>query len=113
MSQELPFLSGLHQFLEAAHIISLLLNGFDENQSSELVDSDFFLFKLLDCFVLQYKAAITWTGIDLDKLVRLKINTLENVILICHDQHLDFGHYRWYLDKDAVCCLLDSLFLTK
>jgi len=119
MLQELPFPSGLHQFLEAAHIIPLSLNGFDENQSSELVDSDFFLFKSLDYFVLQYKAAITWnmlqswTGIDLDKLVRSKINTLENVILICHDQHLDFGHYRWYLDKDAVCCLLDSLFLTK
>ena len=66
-----------------------------------------------------YKAAITWdilrswTGIDLDKLVGSKINTPENAILMCRDQHLDFGRYKWYLDKDAVCCLLDSSFLTK
>ena len=119
MSQELPFPSGLRQFLEAAHIIPLSLNGFDKNRSSELVGPDFSLFKSLDCLALQHEAAITWdmlrswTGINLGKLVGSKINTLENTILMCRDQHLDFGHYRWYLDKDTVCCLLDSLFLPK
>ena len=119
MSQGLPFPSDLCLPLEAAHIIPLSLNGFDENQSSELIGPDFSLFKLLDCFVLQYKTAITWdmlrswTGIDLDKLVRSKINTPENAILMCREQHLGFGRFKWYLDKDAVCCLLDSLFLTK
>jgi len=119
MSQRLPFPLGWHQFLKAAHIIPLSLNGFDKNQSSELVGPDFSVFKSLDCLVLQHKAAITWdmlqswTGIDLDKLVGSKINSPENAILMCRDQHLDFGHYKWYLDKDAVCCLLDLSFLTK
>jgi len=104
--------------LEAAHIILLLFNGFEESYSAELVGSDFFLFKSLDCLVLQHKTAITWdmlrswTGIDLDKHVRSKINTPENAILMCHEQHLGFGCFKWYHDKDAVYCLLDSLFLT-
>ena len=119
MSQKLPFPSGLHQFLEAAHIILLSLNGFDKNQSSELVGPNFSLFKSLDCLALQHEAAITWdmlrswTGIDLGKLVGSKINTPENTILMCYDQHLDFGRYRWYLDKNTVCSLLDLLYLPK
>ena len=119
MSQELPFPSVLYQFLKAAHIILLSLNGFDKNQSSELVGPDFSLFKSLDCLALQHEAAITWdmlrswTGIDLGKLVGSKINTPENTILMCHDQHLDFGRYRWYLDKNVVCSLLNSLYLSK
>jgi len=118
MSQRLPFLLN-SRLLEAAHIIPLSFNRFEESYSTELVGPDFSFFKSLDCFVLQHKTAITWdmlqswTGIDLDKLVRSKINTLENAILMCHEQHLGFGHFKWYLDKDVVCCLLESLFLTK
>ncbi|KAL9710801.1 hypothetical protein Ac2012v2_006338 [Leucoagaricus gongylophorus] len=95
------------RLLEAAHIIPLSLNGFEESRSAELVGPDFSLFKSLDCLVLQHKTAITWdmlrswTGIDLDKLVRSKINTPENAILMCCEQHLDFGRFEWYLDKDA------------
>ena len=118
MSQRLPFPSD-SRLLEAAHIIPLSLNGFEESRSAEPVGPDFSLFKSLDCLVLQHKTAITWdmlrswTGIDLDKLVGSKINTPENAILMCCEQHLDFGRFEWYLDKDAVCCLLDSLFLTE
>ena len=118
MSQRLPFPSD-SRLLEAAHIIPLSLNGFEESRSAELVGPDFSLFKSLDCLVLQHKAAVTWdmlrswTGIDLDKLVGSKINTPENAILMCREQHLSFGRFKWYLDKDAVCCLFDSLFLTE
>ena len=117
MSQRLPFPLNSH-LLEAAHIILLSFNGFEESYSAELIGSDFSLFKSLDCLVLQHKTAIiwdmlqSWTGIDLDKLVRSKINTLENAILMCCKQHLSFGHFKWYHDKDVVCCLLDSLFFT-
>ncbi|KAL9708594.1 hypothetical protein Ac2012v2_008139 [Leucoagaricus gongylophorus] len=90
MSQELPFPSGLRQFLEAAHIIPLSLNGFDKNRSSELREA-----------AITWDMLRSWTGIDLGKLVGSKINTPENTILMCRDQHLDFGRYRWYLDKDA------------
>ncbi|KAL9709395.1 hypothetical protein Ac2012v2_007131 [Leucoagaricus gongylophorus] len=90
MSQKLPFPSGLHQFLEAAHIILLSLNGFDKNQSSELHEA-----------AITWDMLRSWTGIDLGKLVGSKINTPENTILMCYDQHLDFGRYRWYLDKNT------------
>jgi len=118
MSQRLPFpLNSC--LLEATHIISLSFNGFEESYSAELVGPDFSLSKSLDCLVLQHKTAITWdmlrswTGIDLDKLVRSKINTPENAILIYCEQHLGFGCFKWYLNKNAVCCLLESLFLTE
>ena len=117
MSQRLPFLLN-SCLLEAAHIIPLSFNRFEESYSAKLVGPDFSFFKSLDCLVLQHKTAITWnmlrswTGIDLDKLVRSKINTLENAILMCCKQHLSFGHFKWYHDKDVVCCLLDSLFFT-
>ena len=74
---------------EAAHIIPLLLNGFEESHSTEPIGLDFSLFKSLNCLVLQHKATITWdimrswTGIDLDKLVGSKKNILENAILMC------------------------------
>ncbi|KAL9710821.1 hypothetical protein Ac2012v2_006359 [Leucoagaricus gongylophorus] len=89
MSQRLPFPLN-SRLLEAAHIIPLSFNGFEESYSAEL-----------------HKTAITWdmlrswTGIDLDKLVRSKINTPENAILMCREQHLGFGRFKWYLDKDA------------
>ena len=110
----MPVLLGLY-LLEAVYIILLLLNEFEESHSAELIGSDFSLFKLLDYLVLQHKAIITWdmlrswTGINLDKLVRSKINTLENAILMCCEQHIDFGHFKWYLNKDIVCCLLNSI----
>jgi len=59
MSQRLPFLLN-SRLLEAAHIILVSFNGFEESYSAELVGPDFSLFKSLDCLVLQHKIAITW-----------------------------------------------------
>lgn len=51
----------------------------------------------------------SWTGgIDLDKLAGSNMNDPEDVILISN-----FGHFWWYLNKDAVSCLFDSFYLSR
>ena len=69
----------------------------------------FLPFKPFTDFASQHRASTwdmlqSWTGIDLGKLVESRLNTPENAILMCRTQHLDFGRYEWYLDKNAVCC---------
>ncbi|KAL9708936.1 hypothetical protein Ac2012v2_007752 [Leucoagaricus gongylophorus] len=87
MSKGLPIPSGWRLILGAAHIIPSTLNHFEESPE---------LHRASTWDMLQ-----SWTGIDLGKLVESRLNTPENAILMCRTQHLDFGRYEWYLDKNA------------
>lgn len=44
----------------------------------------------------------SWTRVDISKLAGSNINSPENGIFMTASEHLDFGTFKFYLDKEAV-----------
>ncbi|KAF9446365.1 hypothetical protein P691DRAFT_188745 [Macrolepiota fuliginosa MF-IS2] len=78
-----------YDLMETAHIIPSLLNKFDPktNPAAEAAHT-------WDMFR-------SWTNLDLEKFVGSKINTPANAIYMEIGTHRHFGHFGFYLDKDA------------
>jgi hypothetical protein len=43
-----------------------------------------------------------WTQIGFETLIRSKINSPTNAIYMTKTEHVSFGHFELYFDKDAV-----------
>lgn len=101
--------------MQAAHIIPLSLNMFDDGSNHKAVS--------LICVVwsVVYSRAVplsqstsivnaaytwdmlqSWTQIDLRGLVGAKITSPENGIYMTREDHDGFGSFEFYLDKEAV-----------
>ncbi len=44
----------------------------------------------------------SWTQIDIKEVVGSNINSPTNALYMTNNEHLAFGHFRFYLDKDVV-----------
>jgi hypothetical protein len=95
--------------MEAPHIIPFLLNGFDGKAiTSPQIVRDVLSFPTSLTFSSQKDAARTWdmlrswTQIDLMALVGSNINSPTNAIYMTMMEHIAFGQFQFYLDKDTV-----------
>ena len=95
--------------MEAAHIIPLLLNKFDDKAINipEIV-RHVLSFSRLTHLRRQRDAARTWdmlqswTRIDFRTLTESDINSPTNAIYMAKAEHVAFGRFKFYLDKEAV-----------
>ena len=53
----------------------------------------------------------SWTQIDLMPLVGSNVNSPTNAIYMTMTEHIAFGQFQFYLDKDAVSRCLDSMLI--
>ena len=53
----------------------------------------------------------SWTQIDIKEVVESNINSPTNALYMTNDEHRAFGHFRFYLDKDAVSRFHDDSLL--
>jgi hypothetical protein len=113
--EEIPD-AGQHR-MEAAHIIPFLLNKFDDKAiSSPEIVRDVLLFSHLTHLRRQTNAARTWdmlrswTRIDFKTLIGSNINSPSNAIYMSTQEHSDFGHFLFYLDKEAVSHFRGDMF---
>jgi hypothetical protein len=98
--------------MQAAHIIPLSLDKFNEDKGP--VSRIFF--RISNSHILKKKdVAYTWdmlqawTGLDPDQLAGSNINSAENCIFMNDLDHIRFGGFFFYFDKDEVgeflgCC---------
>ena len=103
--------------MEVAHVIPFLLNNFDDRATSSssivrYIPSS----SCLTHFCMQKVAAITWdmlrswTQIDFETLIGSKLNSPTNAIYMSKQEHFLFGHFDFYLDRDAVSHFRGDLF---
>ncbi|KAF8464939.1 hypothetical protein DFH94DRAFT_784376 [Russula ochroleuca] len=88
--EEIPD-AGQHR-MEAAHIIPFLLNKFDDKaiSSPEITNA-----------ARTWDMLRSWTRIDFKTLIGSNINSPSNAIYMSTQEHSDFGHFLFYLDKEA------------
>ena len=106
--------------MEAAHIIPFSLNKFDDRAASSPDIVRYILSSSLAClthFCIQKAAANTWdmlrswTRLDFETLIGSKINSPANAMYMTKQEHVFFGRFKFYLDKDAVSHYRGGLFL--
>jgi hypothetical protein len=105
--EEIPRV-GQHD-MAAAHIIPFLLNNLDVNATScpGLV-RDILSFSRLTHLCQQINAPRTWemlrkwTQIDFTTLLGSAINSPANSIYMTTEEHMAFGNFDFYFDKEAV-----------
>ncbi|KAH8993395.1 hypothetical protein EDB92DRAFT_398703 [Lactarius akahatsu] len=73
--------------MEAAHIIPFLLNEFDD--------------QLVSSLEITWDMLRSWTQIDLRTLIGPNIDSPANAIYMTTVEHSTFGHFEFYLDKEA------------
>ena len=102
--------------MEVAHIIPVLFNNFDDRATSSPSIVRYILSSsCLTHFCIQKFAAntwdmlLSWTRIDLETLIGSMSPT--NAIYMSIQEHLSFGRFKFYLDKDAVSHFRGGLFL--
>lgn len=95
--------------MEAAHIIPFMLNNFDDTAiNSPAIVRDVLSFSRLTHLRRQTDGALTWdmlqswTQIDFETLVGPNINSPKNAIYMTKTEHIAFGRFKFYLDKEAV-----------
>ncbi len=95
--------------MEVAHIIPFLLNKFDDKViNSPQIMGDVLLFSRPTHLCRQTNAVRTWdmlqswTQIDFKTLVGPNINSPTNAVYMTKVEHASFGHFEFYLDKEAV-----------
>jgi len=99
--------------MEAAHIIPFSLNNFN----TKFVRCALLFLDVLLNMLVQRDAAHTWdilqswTQIDIKKVVGSNINSPTNALYMTTSEHRTFGHFRFYLDKDAVSRFHDDSLL--
>lgn len=87
---EVPRRSGQSN-MEAAHIIPLFLNHFDDASNSQAITD---AARTWDMFC-------SWTQVDVTTLTGSNINSPTNAIYMTVQEHKAFGSFHFYLDKEA------------
>jgi hypothetical protein len=104
--------------MEVTHIIPLSLNKFDDSASSNTeIVGGVLSFSRLTHLRRQTDAARTWdmlqswTQIDFRTYVGPNINLPTNAIYMTREEHVHFGCFQFYLDKEAVSLFRGGFFL--
>ncbi|KAJ6511282.1 hypothetical protein C8R47DRAFT_1094439 [Mycena vitilis] len=85
-----PIPPGGQASMQAAHILPLSLNGFDEADNGELFDA-----------AATWDMLKQWTRIDIKALAGSDINTPKNCINMTMQDHRAFGRFEFYLSRSG------------